>query len=415
MGITKLAAIAWRNLWRQRRRTLLTLSSIVFGFFLAVMFTSLQDRSFADMIDTAARMGTGHVALQHPEFADSPSLQKTVLDSAALIETASATPGVRRAVPRVMGHATLATARDNFGALLMAYDPAREDETTMRFGEALVEGEMLTDARDKGLVLGQRLAHNLGVTLGKKVVFTAMNKDGDVVSGMGRVKGVIKTGAPSLDATLCLVGLDTARASLGYAPGESSAIAVFVNDSRGSAEVARRLGARVGDGVAAVTWDDNRPQLSGFIAMKVGGARFMELIIGVLVTAAIFNTLFVSVMERLREFGIMLAIGFSPRQLFGMIMLESVWLALVGLTAGGLLTVGPYYYMVNKGLDMTEMLGESMTEVAGVGFDPILKVGIFPENLALIIIAVLLATLTAGLYPAWRAGTVTPVESIKLV
>ncbi len=415
MSIMKLAAIAWRNLWRQRRRTLLTLSSIVFGFFLAVLFTSMQDRSFADMIDTAARQGGGHVSLQHPEYLDSPSLLKTVTGSEALIERATADPGIQRAVPRIVGHASVATARDNFGAMLLAYDPAREDESTMTFGEALVEGEMYTSSRDKGVILGERLAKNLGVTLGKKVVYTVMNKEGDVVSGMGRLSGIIRTGAPSLDAGLFLLPIDTARETLGYAPDESTTVAVFIEDSRRSAAVARRLGAAVGPEVAALTWDENQPQLRSFIAMKVGGARFMELIIGILVAAAIFNTLFVSVMERLREFGIMLAIGFSPSQLFGMVMLESLWLALVGLAAGGLLTYGPYSYLANKGVDMTEMLGDSMTEVAGVGFDPILKVGIFPENLLLIIVAVLLATLLAGVYPAWRAGSVTPVESIKLV
>ena len=112
----RLAAIAWRNLWRQRRRTLLTLSSIVFGTFLAVLFTAMQDRSFADMIDTAARLGSGHVSIQHPEYLDRPSIVRTVQHTDELRRIASEDPLVETAVDRIVGQATLATARDSFAS-----------------------------------------------------------------------------------------------------------------------------------------------------------------------------------------------------------------------------------------------------------------------------------------------------------
>ena len=410
----RLAAMAWRNLWRQRRRTLLTLSSIVFGAFLAVLFTALQDRSFADMIDTAARLGSGHVSIQHPEYLDRPSIVRTVKNTDELRELARQEPLVETVVERIVGQTSLATARDSFGAMFIAYDPANETDETMALAEGLVEGEMYVSADDDGIILGQRLAENLGVTLGKKVVYTTTNVDGDIVSGMGRLRGVIRTGAPSLDAGLCLLPINRVRQVLGYQEKEATHVAVFIGDSRASGEVAERLRARMPEGASALAWDEANAELAGFIAMKVGGARFMEIVIAILVAAGIFNTLFVSVMERLREFGIMLAVGFTPGQLFGMIMCESLWLALVGLLGAAVVTAGPYFYLVEHGVDLTNMMG-STTEVAGVGFDPILRVGIFPENVVLIASAVVLATLLAGIYPAWRASSVGPVESIKLV
>ena len=147
--------------------------------------------------------------------------------------------------------------------------------------------------------------------------------------------------------------------------------------------------------------------------MKLPAPLVLALLL--LVAAGIFNTLFVSVMERIREFGILMAIGFTPRQLFALVMWESTWLGVLGLGLGALMTVGPYTYLVRHGLDYSAMLGEDGMEVAGAVFPSVLRVGIFPENLAIIVVVVLLATLAAGLYPAWRAGRVVPVDSIKLV
>ena len=205
------------------------------------------------------------------------------------------------------------------------------------------------------------------------------------------------------------------REVLGYAPDESSQLALFLSDSRRSAAVAERLGPVLGPQTAALTWEEVRPELSAFIAMKVGGARFMELVIMVLVAAGIFNTLFVSVMERSREFGIMMAIGFTRGQLFRLVVWESFWLGVVGLVAGAAITAGPYFYLRSTGIDLSAMMGGESTEVAGIGFDPMIRFGIFSENLVAIASVILLATLLTGLYPARRAARLEPVESIKLV
>jgi ABC-type antimicrobial peptide transport system permease subunit len=121
-------------------------------------------------------------------------------------------------------------------------------------------------------------------------------------------------------------------------------------------------------------------------------------------------------MERLREFGIMMAIGFSPGRLFRLVMLESLWLAVVGLAAAGLVTWGPYRYLANTGVDYSAMVGEAdSAEIAGVALSTTVKVGIYPESVVVIVIAALVAILLSGLYPAWKAGHVDPVKTIKLV
>ncbi len=412
---TSMAVMAWRNLWRNRRRTLLTLSSIAFGVFLAVLFTGMQDRNWADMIDLAARLGAGHVTLQHPEYLDAPALSRTVEETGRLRDVARGEREVTRAVERIMGQTMLSTARESFGAGFIAFDPLVEDSSTFSVIEALVAGRSFGTRNERGIIVGERLAGNLDVGLGDKIVYTMTDRTGEIVSGMARVAGILRTGAPSVDGGVSLLPIGTVREVLGYVEGEATQVAVFVDDERRAREVASRLGARVGPEVAALPWHETQRELAAFIAMKVGGARFMELLIAVLVAAGIFNTLFVSVMERLREFGIMLAIGWSPGRLFRLVVLESVWLGALGLVGAALVTALPYYVLATKGIDFSSMTGQGAAEVAGVTMPMTLRVGIYPEHLAVIAVAAFVATLLAGIYPAWKAGRVDPVATIKLV
>ena len=310
----------------------------------------------------------------------------------------------------------LATAGESFGAGFFAIDPDAEDESTFSIIEGLPEGAMFSTSRDGGIILGQRLANNLGAKMGHRVVYTMTDINGEIVTGLARLSGIVRTGAPSIDGGLCLLPIDAVREVLGYAPDEATQIAVFIEDQRRSEEVAQALQGVLGENVAALAWYEINPELSSFIAMKVGGARFIEILIAILVAAGIFNTLFVNVMERLREFGIMLAIGFSPGKLFRLVMTESLWLAVVGLIAAAAVTVGPYLYLNHKGIDISGMIGEEGNmEVAGVALSTTIKVGIFPESAAVIAFAAVLAILLSGVYPAWKAGHVEPVKTIKIV
>ena len=412
---TRLAKMAWRNLWRNRRRTYITLSAIVFGVFLSIVMMAMQDRNWADMIRLAARLGAGHVTIQHPEYLDSPTLTRTVQGTDRLKRLAAGNARVIRVVERITGFNMLSTARENIGAGFIAVSPEQEDDETLSLLEAIVEGEFFGSSTDGGIILGERLASNLDVELGSKLVYTLTDKEGQIVSALARVSGIVRTGSPTVDAGICLLPIDTVREVVGFAPDEAIQIAAFVDDQRASDAVVAVLGRAAPENVAVLPWHELQPDLAVFIAMKVGGSVVMMLILAALVAAGIFNTLFVSVMERLREFGIMLAVGFSPAQLFGLVMLESAWLAVIGLAAAAAVTIGPYLYLASTGIDMSALLPEGQTEIAGVGMSSILQFGIHGESVTLIGVAALAAILLSGVYPAWRAGRADSVETIRLV
>jgi len=297
----------------------------------------------------------------------------------------------------------------------MAFDPQKEDKKTLTFKEAMVKGSFFNSRHDKGIILGKRLAEILQVKLGRKVVYTMSDKNGEMVSGLARVRGYISTGVASLDSNICLLTLDSIRKVVGLGKDEATQLAIFISDQRISSRVANQLSPNLKKGIVALAWHQVQPELAGFISMKVSGTVFFEIIIMLLVAAGIFNTIFVSVMERLREFGILMALGFSPAKLFILVTWESLWLGITGLIASALITAWPYHYLNTKGIDLTAMVGKGGTEISGVAVDPIMRVSIYPENALIIGLVVLGATLLSGIYPAWKAGRVEPVEAIKLV
>jgi ABC-type lipoprotein release transport system permease subunit len=412
---TKLLSMAWRNIWRNRRRTLITLSSIGFGTMFAVIMTGVQDGQWRDMIDMAARLGGGHVTLQHAEYLETPTLSRSLEGAGRLRELALRDPHVDRVVERITGFLMVSTAGQSYGAGFIAFDPTQEDAETLSILEAVKEGELLSDNDEARIIMGSQLAQNLNAKLGRKVIFTLTDKNGEIISETVRLKGIIHTGAPTIDGGLALLPIGLLRKSVAYASDEVVQLGLFLKDQRQAAVVAARMGAQLDSDLDAIPWYDSQADLATFIMLKIAGAYFFEVVIALLIGAGIFNTIFVSVMERVREFGVLLAIGFSPRRLFALVMFESFWLAVAGLIFAILLTAGPYYYLATTGVDISAAIGEGNAEVAGVAIVPILKASIYPEKLVFIGLAAILATLLSGLYPAWKAGRVEPVDSIRLV
>jgi ABC-type lipoprotein release transport system permease subunit len=408
-----LYSMAWRNLWRNRRRTVITLSSLAFGVMTAVVFTGLTDQSLGDAIDLAARMSNGHVTIQHRDYRDSPSLERSVDGSAAALAKIAADYDVAKVVPRITGMMVAATANDSFGAGFVALDPKLDDENSFAPLGQIVAGKLFSD--DHGIVLGKILAQNLGATIGKKVVYTLTDKKGDIVSGLGRVTGILSTGATSVDAALCLLPIGAVRALIGYGPDEATQLAVYLRDQRRAPQAANRLRALAPAGADALDWAEVNPDLAGFVTVKIVGSDVIEAFVVLLIAAGIFNTLFVSVMERLREFGILLAIGFSPGRLFRLVIWESSWLALVGLVLGVVVTAPLYWYLHAHGIDMTARVGGKRIEVAGALMSMVVKATVYPDHAVIIAAAIIGVTLLSGLYPAWRAARVQPVDAIKLV
>jgi ABC-type lipoprotein release transport system permease subunit len=322
-------------------------------------------------------------------------------------------PEVKSVVARIQGQAMFASARKSVGGTFIAIDPAKENANNNLFIQSLTDGEMLSTTNGKGIVMGVDLARKLKLNLGKKVVYTTTDINGDIVSAVARVSGIFRTGVAEVDGGMALLPMQSIQKVLGYASDEVSLIAVSLVDQRISHALRGRMqGQPEFEHVEVLNWQQTQPDLAGMIAVDKSANRISQLMISLLIAAGILNTMLMSVLERIREFGVMMALGMSPRSLFSLVILESFWLAVIGLIIGIIVTIPWYLYMAETGIDLTSAYGDDFS-FGGVLLDTVFKIRLFKESIIGILIGLFGLALLSGVYPAWRAGRIPPVESLK--
>ncbi len=412
MNLNKLA---WRNLWRRKRRTLITAFSIAFGVLLAITFTGAGDHYYTRMIDAGASMGMGHVTIAPIDHNRAPSLKKRLSDVQQLRKQALARPEIVDAMVRISGQAMFASAHKSVGGMFIAIDPEQESENNNLFIRSIIEGQLFDGANTPGIVVGEKLAKKLHLRIGKKVIYTTTDAHGEIVSAIERVTGIFKTGVSEVDSAMALLPISRVQKILDYQADEATLIALMLNDQRRTLSVSKALAVMpVFSKTEILTWQQSQPDLAGMIAMDKSSNYTSQLLIALLVAAGILNTLLMSVLERKREFGVMMALGMTPLGLFRLVMIESFWLAVIGLVIGVIISAPWYIYMSSVGIDLSGAFGEDM-DFGGVLIDPVMKIRLFKESIFMILGGLFTLALASGAYPAWRAGRVPPVESLKIL
>lgn len=412
MNLNKLA---WRNLWRRKRRTIITALSIAFGVLLAVTFTGIGDHYYTRMIDAGASMGMGHITVEARDYNRAPSLTKRLSGVQQMREQALQRDEVVDAMIRISGQAMFASAHKSVGGMFMAIDPAQESESNNLFIRSIVEGKLFSTANTPGVVVGVKLAKKLHLTLGKKIIYTTTDAQGEIVSAIERVSGMFKTGVSEVDGAMVLLPISRVQKNLGYRSDEATLVALMLDDQRKALSTRDKLAQLpVYNSAEILSWQESQADLAGMITLDKSGNYISQLLIGLLVAAGILNTMLMSVLERKREFGVMMALGMTPGALFRLVMIESFWLAVVGLVMGIIICTPWYIYMHEIGIDLAGVYGDDM-DFGGVLIDTVMKIRLFKESVIAILLSLFSLALLSGAYPAWRAGRVPPVESLKIV
>lgn len=413
MDLSESFRIAWRSLLRNRRRTLITGFSVAFGVLLSVTFTASGDYSYTNMINTSATLGFGHLAVEPPGYNDSPSLSRRLVGAEAIRTRSLELPEVESAYVRIMGQAMFASGAKSVGGQLIGIDPGVETADHNIFIRSLTEGEVFKSASSKGVLIGSKMAKKLRLRIGKKLIYTMTDRTGEMVSGISRVSGIFTTGEDTVDGSIILLPIDRLRKVLNYEPEDASLVSIFIVDQRQVEEVRDLLVMLInGHGREVLTWQETQAELAGLIAIDRAGNYLMQFLVGLLIAAGILNTMMMSVMERSREFGMMMAVGMSPGQVVSMVLAESFLIGIIGLLMGVLLTTPWYLYMVNVGLDFSSQIGEDYS-TSGVLVDPVLKFRLFKESAIAIAVGGFGLTMLAGIFPAFKAGRIPPVDSIR--
>jgi ABC-type lipoprotein release transport system permease subunit len=358
-----LLALAWRNLWRQARRTLLSLFSIAFAATLLVFMLSFQLGVYGQMKENVLRLFDGYAEFQAPGYADDPDLHKTIADPAKLSREAETIPGVAAAAPRVNTFAILSNGQKSIGAAVIGVDPARERKVSS-LASAIVAGRYLLPSDGGSAVLGDALARNLGVSVGEKVTLLGSGYDGSVAADVLTVVGLYRSGIPDIDRTLMEMPLARAQAtfSLGDRANTLALSGPTLAGVEASQATLKDLGTR--HGAALRDWGALEPALRDSIQLKYVTTALIYATLVFVVAFIILNTLLMSVLERTREFGVLLAIGMRPSQIGGMVWLELLALALLGGVAGIVVGSAMTLWFVHHGIGMGANMDQVLRQFA---------------------------------------------------
>jgi ABC-type lipoprotein release transport system permease subunit len=402
---------AWRSLWRNRRRTLITLAAIALSIMLVQAFHNLAVGVYAQMIDDGVRAGSGHLAVYRSGYLDGRE-ETLSFAPGELTARLQAIPGVRQALPRLYLPALAQSSHDSRGILLVGVEPTAE-RAVNPFLKGLAEDGLPRGLGGRDAVIGKRLLDDLKLAVGRKLVVTAQHRDGTLHSELLRVRGVVATGINEIDGSLLMIGIERAALLAGM-PGEVHELAIILEEADDARRVLPALTALVGSRpeLAAVSWEEAMPNLANAIKLDYASQKFIFVIILLIVTIGVINTMLMSVMERLREFGVVLALGSSPNRLRGLVLLEALLLGLVASAVGCLLGALLTWYLVEVGIDLKSFIPETL-EFGGVVFDPVLRAAWDLAWMARIALYVVGLTLLSALYPAIKAGRITPVEAMR--
>jgi ABC-type lipoprotein release transport system permease subunit len=404
--------IAWRSLWRNRRRTLITLSSIALGLTFAVFFSSFVTGMHRKTIGDMTRMLAGHVTVEHASYRDDPSAAWFVPSVSRIQAVARSYPEVEAVKPIALGQAMASTANGSSGAVLMGVDPAIERAGSL-FAHRIVKGRYLAPDDARGVLIGEGLAERLKLDVGSKVVVTTVDSRGESGDALLRVVGVFETGSDEIDLGIVQVTLAAARKMLALGPDQATQVGLVLSDWKAQDEVRSRLRGEIRDPHIAVhPWQALMPQIASWLLMSGTITRVLGVIIIVLITATILNTILMSVLERTREFAVQLAIGTPPRLLRAQVLTESVLLGLLGSALGAVLGAACALTFASRGIDLTWASSDDFT-VGGFAVDLRIRPYLEPANLAALSLLVFVFTVLSGLWPALRSTRVDLARALR--
>ncbi len=420
--------IAWRNIWRNPVRSILTISALAGGLVMVILYAALLEGMSRQMVKYATEISTGHLQVHRQAFIDDQDLYAT-LPWSYMRGIEQDIPGIHVA-PRLYAAGLASTESTSNGVLIKAVDPVREPEVTLmlqhlRSGE-LALGPATPSAEGLpryNVVVGAQLAKNMKIGQGSELVLVTQAADGSIGNALYRVAAVLKPLEPNFDRMGILLSVE-AYQQLMYLEDGFHELAIKLDDITALEAVQNMVKAELERLVSEQPLDElggepivrNWRELSPSVADMLELSKTFLLIVGLIVVGlasmGMLNTMLMAVHERTHEFGILLSIGMKRRWLLLMVMLESLFLALVSALFGSLLGVIVAGYFEEHGIDFSQSMPDGY-DWAGMVFEPVLTGYLLPYDVVYASILMILITLVASLIPSWRTVRLKPAEVMR--
>lgn len=403
-------SVAWRNLWRHRRRSLITATAMAVGLALCMAMIAFSDGTFAQMFDVMVRQQLGHVQVHHPDYPGRRSLHDTVADSEDLLARLRAHEQVSAASPRLNGFALVGSEQKSTGGQVVGVEP-RAFASVTKLADRVVEGSYLSEEPDGAVLIGDGLASSVGLGVGDELIAVTQAADGSLGNDLYTVRGVVHTGSTAMDRAGVYMHLQDAQRLL-VLPDQVHQILVLGTRDDRVEDLAAEVEGLAGPDLDVRTWREASPQTAQMMGMQDVSAFIMLGFVFSVAAFGVLNTMLMSVFERTRELGVLKALGIRPWRLVVLVLVESLFLAAlaggIGLVLGGLLDA----WLVVYGVDFSGTLEEGF-DFAGVSFEPVFKGLVRPHMIALCVLALFVVALLASMWPALRAAALQPVESLR--
>ena len=413
--IPTLAWLALRNLGREMRRAALTAAAMALGLALLIVSRTLADGAHEDWIDSGVRLGSGHIVFNASGYRDSESLEDRlsagqVAAASAAVERAELAEAVITSV-RVSARGLASSPEGAVPAWILGIDPAAELAFS-RIGTDVLEGRYLEDGDRLHAFIGQGMALRLGLRIGSRMVLTAQAASGDIEGQLVRVVGMYRTGVAELDDALVHIPLGTAREWLGVEGATS--VATLLPHSTFTGQLHEAASAAVeSSGVEVTAWEEASPELYSAVRIDDAGDWVFQLILFAIVALAILNAVFMSVLHRKREMGLLRALGLSSRETGLVVFLEGVLITAASGVIGVALGFALVWIFFRNGLDLTGLMPADLT-FAGIVFDPVMYPVIEVKHLTQSLFFIAVIGISASIFPAWQAAALDPAESVKV-
>ena len=399
--------LAWRNLWRQPRRTWLTVAAMVFSNALLVFLISIQFSTYGLMIDNTLQVFTGHIQVQAPGYKDDLKMRQFVPDVSSLAGSLRRELGMETIAARAAAFALASSEERSYG--LQIFGVETDFESLVSTIPGLVRnGRYLDDPDASEIVVGKVLARNLRVGLGDEITLLGSGRDGSFAAAIATVVGIFDSGVPDIDRSIAEVPLGFFQ-DVFYMEGAGHQVVIAAPDLDSVAAVRAQVEALVPASLVVHDWDVLQPGLRQAIQADLSSAFFMYAVLVILVAFSVLNTQLMSVLERTHEFGITMSLGVAPGRLGRLVFLETAMMGLLGAGLGAI--VGG---VVTEWFGYTGFSYPGMEEMA-VNFN--LPSRFYPQATPLTLFLgpaiVFVGGMFAAIYPAFRLHWLEPVEAMR--
>jgi putative ABC transport system permease protein len=403
-----LVKLAWRNIWRNKRRSLIVLCAIVIGMVLMMLTDSYIVGLLQQMTSDQIGSHVSHIDIHKAGFNDNKTVQNSIQSPDSVEAILKGNSRVLAYSKRVVTYGLISSASNSAGVSIIGVEPSVERVIT-KIHSWIVTGQYLS-GKDREVVIGKALAERLGVVAGDKIVLMASAWNGEVGSDVFRIAGMYESSGNEFDKVFIYIPLHNAQRMLAL-ENRVSEFAVQVKNIEDVPQIHESLLRALGPSYEVLTYKDMLPALMALLEVSGQAIGIYYFIIGMATIFGIINTLLMSVFERIREFGILMAMGMKNAIVFRMVMLEALVLGVVGTCAGLIVGLACYYPLWKYGLDLS-----SFSEgLKWVGVRAVVHPLLSPYGLIRILVTIPLISVLAAVYPAIKAIRLVPVRAIYFV